>query len=309
MGVVAQLSADQWSGAATGHLARHVGIIEQLGFDSLWANDSLVRPRIEALTFLAAAAPLTKTIALGTAALLPALRRPVQTAHVLASIDRLAQGRLTVAVGAGFPGMSEIEYAVSDVPWSRRFARLDETVRLWRQLWTGDGPSSFDGTVLKYTDIPTVVTPFSADGPSIWLAGDTPTARSRAGALYDGWLPYPPEAQDYATRLAEVRQAAERAGRTGDDIAPALFITVLIAESASEARTRLDAFSLATYGFPLATVEQIQAFAMGTPEEVAATLQGYIDAGARHLVCRIGVTSLSDFHDQLDQLHKVRETL
>src|SRR5690349_8151685 len=77
---------------------------ERLGFGSLWVNDSLLTPRLEALTTLAALAPLTRMATLGTATLLPVLRRPVQAAQQLASLDLLAGGRLVLAVGAGFPG-------------------------------------------------------------------------------------------------------------------------------------------------------------------------------------------------------------
>src|SRR6185312_8228708 len=115
------------------------------------------------------------------AALQPVLRRPVQTAHVLASIDHLSQGRLAVAVGAGFPGLSQAEYAASEVPWTRRFARLDDTVALWRQLWNTKDPSSFHGAVLHLDDIPAGIRPFNASVPPVWLAGDTPGARARAG--------------------------------------------------------------------------------------------------------------------------------
>jgi alkanesulfonate monooxygenase SsuD/methylene tetrahydromethanopterin reductase-like flavin-dependent oxidoreductase (luciferase family) len=78
---------------------------EELGYSSLWVNDSLLTPRIEALTMLAAVAPLTSRVTLGTAALLPVLRRPVQAAQTLASIDLLSGGRLVLtelraAVGA-----------------------------------------------------------------------------------------------------------------------------------------------------------------------------------------------------------------
>jgi alkanesulfonate monooxygenase SsuD/methylene tetrahydromethanopterin reductase-like flavin-dependent oxidoreductase (luciferase family) len=78
---------------------------EELGYSSLWVNDFLLTPRIEALTMLAAVAPLTSRVTLGTAALLPVLRRPVQAAQTLASIDLLSGGRLVLtelraAVGA-----------------------------------------------------------------------------------------------------------------------------------------------------------------------------------------------------------------
>jgi len=118
LGLVAPVAPDQWADAGKDQLVRLVRTVKDLGHDSFWANDSLVRPRFEALTFLSAAAALTRRITLGTAALLPALRRPVQTADSVASIDRLTEGRLVIAVGAGFPGLSEVDYAASEVPWA-----------------------------------------------------------------------------------------------------------------------------------------------------------------------------------------------
>ncbi|WP_281250200.1 LLM class flavin-dependent oxidoreductase [Streptomyces monashensis] len=47
---------------------------------------------------------VTERLSLGAGVLMPVLRRPVQTAHALAPVGRLAGGRLTVGVGAGFPG-------------------------------------------------------------------------------------------------------------------------------------------------------------------------------------------------------------
>jgi alkanesulfonate monooxygenase SsuD/methylene tetrahydromethanopterin reductase-like flavin-dependent oxidoreductase (luciferase family) len=309
VGVMPPLAADPWAGADLRGLLDFARAIEDMGFDSLWANDSLVRPRIEALTFLSAAAAVTDRITLGTAALQPVLRRPVQTAQVLASIDRLSRGRLAVAVGAGFPGLSEVEYAASEVPWPSRFARLDDTVALWRQLWNTKEPSSFHGTVLRLDDIPAGITPFSAPGPPVWLAGDTAGARSRAGRLYDGWLPYPPTPQGYQSGLADVRSAAHRASRTAAAVTPALFVTVLVADDDDDARSALDHFATQTYGFGIDAVEQIQTFAAGTPDAVTARLASFIDAGAQHLVCRIGVLGPDGFIEQLQQLRSITEAL
>jgi alkanesulfonate monooxygenase SsuD/methylene tetrahydromethanopterin reductase-like flavin-dependent oxidoreductase (luciferase family) len=309
LGVMPPLATDPWAGADLRGLLDFARAVEDLGFDSLWANDSLVRPRIEALTFLSAAAAVTDRITLGTAALQPVLRRPVQTAQVLASIDRLSRGRLAVAVGAGFPGLSEVEYAASEVPWRRRFARLDDTVTVWRQLWNTKEPCSFHGTVLHLDDIPAGMTPFSAPGPPVWLAGDTTGARARAGRIYDGWLPYPPTPQSYRSGLAEVRAAAQRSGRTTDAVTPALFVTVLVTEDDDGARFALDHFATQTYGFGIDVVEQIQTFAAGTPDAVTARLASFIDAGAQHLVCRIGVLGPDGFIEQLQQLRTIKEAL
>jgi len=309
LGVMPPLAAEPWAGIDLRELLDMARAIEDLGFDSLWANDSLVRPRIEALTFLSAAAAVTERITLGTAALQPALRRPVQTAQVLASIDRLSGGRLTVAVGAGFPGLSEVEYAASEVPWQRRFARLDDTIALWRQLWNCKETSSFHGSVLHLEDIPAGITPFTESGPPVWLAADTSSARARAGRLYDGWLPYPPTPQVYRSGLADVQAAAQSAGRAADAVTPALFVTVLVTDDADGGRAALDHFANNTYGFGIDVVEQIQTYAAGTTDAVAAQLASFIDAGARHLVCRIGVLGPDGFTEQLRQLQVVHALL
>jgi alkanesulfonate monooxygenase SsuD/methylene tetrahydromethanopterin reductase-like flavin-dependent oxidoreductase (luciferase family) len=309
IGVVPPLAADQWEGADLRRLIDFARVVEELGFDSIWANDSLVRPRIEALTFLSAAAAVTNRITLGTAALQPVLRRPVQTAQVLASIDRLSRGRLTVAVGAGFPGVSEVEYGASEVPWPRRFTRLDETVALWRQLWNAKQPSSFHGKVLHLDDIPAGITAFTEEGPPVWLAGDTPGARDRAGRLYDGWLPYPPTPQGFAYGLDEVRVAAERSGRRADAVTPALFVTVLVTDADDGGRSVLDQFATETYGVGIDVIEQIQTFASGPHDAVEAKLRGFIDAGARHLICRVGVLGPDPFLEQLERIRIVKDAL
>jgi alkanesulfonate monooxygenase SsuD/methylene tetrahydromethanopterin reductase-like flavin-dependent oxidoreductase (luciferase family) len=74
---------------------------ESLGYDSLWAGDTLLRPVLEPLTTLAAVSSVTARVTLGTAAMLPAFRTPVQTAQALASLDLFSGGRLILTVGAG----------------------------------------------------------------------------------------------------------------------------------------------------------------------------------------------------------------
>jgi alkanesulfonate monooxygenase SsuD/methylene tetrahydromethanopterin reductase-like flavin-dependent oxidoreductase (luciferase family) len=304
LGLLLPVGKAQWGeGTDPRELVGLAVAAEQAGYDSLWVNDSLLSPRIEALTMLAAIAPATSRVTIGTAALMPVLRRPVQAAQALASIDLLSGGRLTVAVGAGFPGaLGRPLHDLSEVPWAGRFARLDETVALWRQLWTSDGPSSFHGKVLRFDAIPPVTLPYQAGGPGIWLGGASPSALERVGRLYDGWLPYPPDPADYAAGLAQVRQAASDAGREAGAIMPALFASVLIADDVASGRAGLEEFSLANYRLPLAQLETIQAVIAGPPEHVAAALGRYIAAGARHLVLRLAAPSLRAQREQLERI-------
>jgi alkanesulfonate monooxygenase SsuD/methylene tetrahydromethanopterin reductase-like flavin-dependent oxidoreductase (luciferase family) len=274
---------------------------EQLGYSSLFVNDSLISPRIEALTMLAALAPATERVTLGTGALLPFLRRPIQAAQSLASIDLLSGGRLTVAVGAGFPGrFGQPFYTLSEVPWPRRFARLDETVALWRELWRG--ATSFHGEILNFDNIPPATLPFRAAGPPIWLGGATPAALARTGRRYDGWLPYPPDPADYASGLRDIHHAAAEAGRSPDAITPALFVSVRIDRSLPSGRRALGDYAQVNYGMPLEELEKIQAVVTGTAADVTESLRRYVAAGARHIVIRLGALGLHSQRDQLEQV-------
>lgn len=274
---------------------------ERSGFSSLFVNDSLISPRIEALTMLAALAPVTETVRLGTAALMPFLRRPIQAAQSLGSIDVLSRGRLTVTVGAGFPGrFGRPLYTLSELPWERRFARLDETVALWRALW--DGADSFHGEILRFDDIPPTTRPSQVGGPPIWLGGATLAAQARTGRTYDGWLPYPPDPADYASGLRNVRRAAADSGRAAEDITPALFVSVRIDDDTESGRRALDAYARATYGMPLEELERIQAVVTGSADQVLQRLEQYVSAGVRHIVTRIGALDLRSQRDQLERI-------
>ena len=311
LGVLLPIGQAQWGeGTDPRELVDFAVRAEGLGYSSLWVNDFLLTPRIEALTMLAAVAPVTSQVLLGTAALLPVLRRPVQAAQTLASIDLLSAGRLVLTVGAAFPGRFGLpQHELSGVPWERRFTRLDETVALWRQLWTDPDATSFHGDVLHFDGLPPMTAPWRPGGPPIWLGGGGPSALRRAGRRYDGWMPYPPEPADYRRGLATVRQAAREAGRPVADITPALFVSAAVTDSAASGRRLLEEFSQASYGMPLAQLETIQALAAGPPEYVAERLRGYVAAGARHLACRIATTSLAAQREQLDQVIKLRPLL
>ncbi|MFE2885034.1 LLM class flavin-dependent oxidoreductase [Streptomyces sp. NPDC059272] len=304
IGVLLPTGTAQWAeGDDPRDLITLARTAEHLGFTSLFVNDSLITPRIEALTMLAALASTTETATLGTGALLPFLRRPVQAAQSLASIDLLSGGRLTLAVGAGYPGrFGRPFYALSEVPWPRRFARLDETVALWRALW--QGADSFHGEFQDFPDLPPALRPCRPAGPPIWLAGATPTARARTGRLYDGWLPYPPDPADYATGLHDIHRAAAAAGRPPEAVTPALFVTVRIDgadENTAHGQRATDDYARATYGMPLPELAKIQAVVAGPAEQVTERLNQYVAAGARHLVIRPAALNLPAQREQMER--------
>src|SRR6202051_3664045 len=149
---------------------------ERLGFDSIWAGDSvLARPRHEPLTLLTAVASRLKRISIGTAVLLPALRNPVLLAHQVATLDQIAEGRLILGVGiaAGAPNI-RAEFTAAGVPFEKRLGRMMEGLRLCRALWTGQ-PVDWDGRwPVKQSVL--APTPYRTGGPPLWIGGNLPTS-------------------------------------------------------------------------------------------------------------------------------------
>ena len=65
LGILLPTNHSQWDDAR--RLVDFGVRAERLGYDSVWANDSLLGPRVEPLAMLAALAPATERVTLGTA--------------------------------------------------------------------------------------------------------------------------------------------------------------------------------------------------------------------------------------------------
>ena len=263
--------------------------VEAAGYDSIWVGDSLLaRPRFEPLTLLAAVAARTRTLLLGTAVLLPALRHPLILAQVVATVDRIAEGRLVLGVGIApdSPAVRK-EFEAAGVPFAQRVGRLEESITICRRLWA-DSEVSFRGRYWSLDGARLLPTPHRAGGPPIWMGGEVEAATRRAGRLADAWLPNSVTPEAWAQGWARVREtaAAER-GKT-DHLTPALYATINIGHDAKTAEAELRRFVEAYYAAPYEAIARIQAFHAGDPASCLDHLQGFVTAGVRQIVLRFG---------------------
>jgi alkanesulfonate monooxygenase SsuD/methylene tetrahydromethanopterin reductase-like flavin-dependent oxidoreductase (luciferase family) len=259
---------------------------EAAGFDAVWIGDSLIaRPRHEPLTLLAAVAARTRRVRLGTAVLLPALRNPVVLAHVVGTLDRVAEGRVILGMGiaADTPPIRR-EFAAAGVPWDRRVGRFLETLAICRALWSRDHVS-FGGKHFTLEDVTMEPKPHRAGGPPIWIGGSGPTAL-REAARFDAWFPTGPDVEFFAEHLPRIQAAARAAGRAPEAVIGAAYVTVALDPDTAAAERRLDTFLETYYAAPASALRARQACYAGPMEGCAEWLQRWIDAGARHLTLR-----------------------
>src|SRR5882724_3037003 len=283
----------------TGSMLAMAERAEAAGFDAIWIGDSITaRPRHEPLTLLAAVAGRTRRVRLGTAVLLPALRPPVVLAHIVGTLDRVAEGRLILGVGiAADAAPIRKEFAAAGVPFERRVGRFLETLEICRALWSRDGVS-FRGKHFTLEDVTMEPKPHRPGGPPLWIGGSGPTAL-REAARFDAWFPTGPHVEIFAEQFPLIQAAARAAGRPADAVTGAAYVTLALDPDVAAAERRLHGFLETSYAAPARAIMARQATYAGPLEGCVEWLQRWIAAGCRHLMIRFAGG---------DQLAQVDET-
>ena len=257
---------------------------EELPIDSVWQGGHILPPTAtgEAITRLALMTAWTERVRVGAAVLVLPLYQPVIVAKQLIDLDARSGGRVSVAVGVG--GEFPDEFGATGVPISERGARTDEAIDVLRALWQGD-PVTHHGRFVELDGIElrAVVGDAQPGGPPLIVSGRKEPAMRRAARRGDGWMPYLVSADAYARSVKTIHDDAAAAGRDLDRFEWLLYLYCSVRADGDRARDDVQSFLGRAYGDkPGAMLDRIAP--AGTPEEVAAKVQAYVDAGARHIV-------------------------
>jgi probable F420-dependent oxidoreductase len=233
---------------------------ERLGWTSVWTTDHLLVERaqaenygrvFEAIETLAWVGARHRSLQLGTSVIVVPMRNAVVLAKELATLDALSGGRVIAGVGVGWDQLEFANVGVAD-RFHVRGAYLDETIRLWRHLWSGSS-EPFEGRFTSLSDFVFGPLPAQRSRLPIIVGGRSAAALHRAGALADGYQSTSTAVEDYPVRAKAVREAASAARRPP----PMLSARIRIALDKPAEGTAIG----------------------GTPESIARTLRGFADAG------------------------------
>jgi probable F420-dependent oxidoreductase len=267
---------------AGGETPDEVGALEDMGFDSLWVGGhvSSRNPTPEAMMQLARVAALSKRARIGTSILLLPLYPPAIVAKQIADIDRYSGGRVTLGIGVG--GEYEQEFRACGVPIKERGRRTDEAIPLIRRLWTAER-ISHPGPFYPMEDVIIHPAPAQKGGPPIVVAGRKEPAMRRAALLGDGWMPYLYSPRRYADSVARIHEIAGEAGRDLAGFQWMEYLFTNVQDDPDKARRDTAEFLGGTYDQDFGPMVDRVA-AAGTPQQVAARVQAFVDAGARHII-------------------------
>jgi alkanesulfonate monooxygenase SsuD/methylene tetrahydromethanopterin reductase-like flavin-dependent oxidoreductase (luciferase family) len=158
---------------------------------------------------LSAIAGATKKIRLTTGAIIAPTRSALLLAKMAASLDVLSSGRFSLGLTAGW---YEPEFRAVDVVFADRFARLDETIAVCRNIW-GSQPATFSGRWTHYDDVYCQPAPLSGAGLPIWFGGLVSARTAVRVARCDGWIVSEATAIDDLPRGIDLIRAAAEPGK------------------------------------------------------------------------------------------------
>ena len=279
---------------AFARVAEVAGRAERLGFDSVWMSDhffaSLERyggddvPQgsLEPLTTLAALAPMTERVRLGTLVLSAGFRHPAILAKSATAIDLFSGGRLDLGIGAGWyaPEFEAFGYPFGTT--GERFGVLEETLEVLTRLFE-EGPASYEGRRFALHDAFNHPLPAQRPRPPIWLGGKGgPRLLSLAARFADGWNTawrWTPDA--YGHRVTAARHACEEIGRDPATIRRTIQAPLFMTDDDAFRQRVIGGMSAATGRTP---EEAARSLLIGSVEEIKAKVQEYVDAGVQEFM-------------------------
>lgn len=297
--------------ASLRELTETVRRAEAIGIDTLVIPDHLI-PQLSPVPAMAAIAAVSDRVRVGAFVHNNDLRHPAVLAQDLASLDVLSDGRLDVAIGAGW---NRPEYEAIGLPFDPtpvRQARLAEAVVVLKGCFA-DGPFSFAGAHYTITDHDAQPKPVQRPHPPILIGGGgrkTLTLAAReanivglAPRILPNGAPDPRSATFEGTRekIGWVRDAA---GDRFDDlelnIYPSMTGISITDQPLREAREVADRLRERT-GVPISAEELLD-----SPHIFIDTVDGFV-ARFRRMRDELGISSI--MVGEVDELAPVVERL
>ncbi len=227
---------------------------ERLGIDSLWTAEAWAHDGATPLAFLMAQ---TSTIRFGTGILQVGTRTPALVAMTAMTLDSMSNGRFILGLGTSGPQVIEGWHGI---PFVKPLQHTREVIEVCRRVFNGE-TLAYEG---EFYHIPLDAehggsgegkalrseAPITPDLP-IYIASLGPRNLRLTGELADGWIgtSFIPETADQF--LDPIREGAEAAGRSLDDIdigvGGSVVFTDDVEEAAQEFRSAV-AFQLGAMG-------------------------------------------------------------
>jgi alkanesulfonate monooxygenase SsuD/methylene tetrahydromethanopterin reductase-like flavin-dependent oxidoreductase (luciferase family) len=292
---------------------------ERVGFKYTWATEHHFLTEYSHLSanevFLGYLAAATDTIHLGSGIfnITPPVNHPARVAERVAMLDHLSEGRFEFGMGRGSSTTEQRGFGIESPDLTRDM--FDEVVGEFRKMWAAGEYPGFQGSSFSMPARNVLPKPYTNPHPPMWVAAGNPATFEKAARMGLGVLCFTLGGVDSVKPLIEIyKKEIQNAEPVGDYVNDNIMVTtqLLCLEDGQRVRELganlgmgyhrtllhryLDTFPKPA-GVPdwpevlpdptpdqLNAVIETREMPYGTPEEVAASIQRYADAGIDQVV-------------------------
>ena len=267
---------------------------ETAGFDDLWVMDHFRQiPHVgrqwedipEAYTTLAFLAGITSEIRLGTLVTGIGHRHPVVLGKMVATLDVLSGGRVTLGLGIGWDRAEHEGYGIPFPPTSSRYEQLEDTLRMLPLLW-GKGSPSFSGLTFSAPELICYPRPIQDHIP-ILIGGSGEKRTLRLVARYADACNLFGAPEVIRRKIGVLRQHCAEVERSPDEIEVSHLVNVMAAMDRDSLRDRVELLR----GRSVSAEAFMARHNAGIVADQVDHMNGYQAAGASH-----SIVAMPDVH-------------
>ncbi len=181
-----------WPANGAAKLAEVAAAADEAGLASLWVMDHFFQirylgppedPMLEGYSTLSFLAGATKRVRLGTMVTAVVYRHPGYLIKTVSTLDVLSGGRATLGIGAAWNEQEAVGLGIPFPSLKERFERLEETLQIAKQMWSGD-TRAYNGKHYHLAKPINSPQPLSRPHPPILIGGSGEKKTLRLVAKY-----------------------------------------------------------------------------------------------------------------------------
>ncbi|MGD0636688.1 MAG: LLM class flavin-dependent oxidoreductase [Nitrososphaerales archaeon] len=283
------------------HVLRDIAqAADRYGFSTIGVHDHLLNPQgsspggkempekfrngiVEAWTTLSALSTVTSRARLTNVVLCNLFRPPAMLAKMASTLDLISDGRVNVALGAGWFRTECLAYGIPWKPYRTRLEMLRESVQLIKRLWTED-EVTFTGKHYQTQRGILSPKPVQKPHPPIVIGGSSENAMRIAVDEADGWDvdTGPCTFELFQQRYAQLESYCNEVGRDVKSIRVSVSATPILAKDIPEARKLATIWAERMKKDPEEYISNKSVF-LGTAEDIAAAAEKWFESGVNQV--------------------------
>jgi len=269
---------------------------DKSGYKSIGVHDHLLNPLgsapggkemperfkygvLEAWTTLTAVSTITSSARLTNVVLCNLFRYPAVLAKMAATLDVISNGRVNLALGAGWFRGECLAYGIPWKPYKVRLEMLKESVQIIKKLWTEE-EVNFSGKHYRIERGILSPKPVQRPHPPIVIGGSSENVMRIAVEEADGWDvdTGPCSFELFHERFAKLERYCSEMGRNVKSIRISINATPIFAETIPEAE-KLAAIWAARIGKKPEDYLSSKAVFVGTAEDIVSSAEKWFESG------------------------------